>query len=222
MIKNNGFPLNVYKKLFESCVCTVSDYGGEIWGYKLYESNRQLQLRASRAYLGVPKQTPISGIFSEMNWPEPRSRTQLQMVRHFHRMLKTDDDRLIKKVFLWDRHLNEVGKVNTWSSEVKDILLRNNLPHVYSQGIFPLKHIIKSLKDSLLKKDQISWQSECRNLPEHSYSLKILLLIHRIFLSPLLSCKEKLCLNFALACYSCALSRVDMPGQDCRQREGCV
>ena len=101
-----------------------------------------------------------------MNWPEPRSRTQLQMVRHFHRMLKTDDDRLIKKVFLWDRHLNEVGKVNTWSSEVKDILLRNNLPHVYSQGIFPLKHIIKSLKDSLLKKDQISWQSECRNLPK--------------------------------------------------------
>ena len=59
MIKNGGFPLNVYRKLFDSCVCTVTDYGGEIWGYKLYESNRQLQLRASRAYFGVPKQTPI-------------------------------------------------------------------------------------------------------------------------------------------------------------------
>ena len=66
---------------------------------KLFESNRQLQLRASRAYLGVPKQTPIPGIFSEMNWPEPRSRTQLQMVRHYHRMLKIYDNRLIKKIF---------------------------------------------------------------------------------------------------------------------------
>ena len=99
MIKNGGFPLNVYRKLFDSCVCTVTDYGGEIWGYKLYESNRQLQLRASRAFLGVPKQTPITGILSEMNWPEPRSRTQLHMVRHYHRMLKMEDHRLIKKVF---------------------------------------------------------------------------------------------------------------------------
>ena len=94
--------LNVLRKLFDSCVCTVTDYVGEIWGYKLFESNRQLQLRASQAYLGVPKQTPIPGIFSEMNWPEPRSRTQLQMVCHYHRMLKIDDNRLIKKVFSWE------------------------------------------------------------------------------------------------------------------------
>ena len=166
MIKNGGFPLNVYRKLFDSCVSTVTDYGGEIWGYKLYESNRQLQLRASRAYLGVPKQTPIPGIFSEMNWPEPRSRTQLQMVRHYHRMLKIEDHRLIKKVFLWDQHLNDLGRVNTWSSEIKDILSRNNMANIYEQGMFPLSNIIKNLKDSLILKDKISWQSDCRTLPK--------------------------------------------------------
>ena len=145
MIKNGGFPLNVFRKLFDSCVCTVTDYAGEIWGYKLFESNRQLQLRASRAYLGVPKQTPIPGIFSEMNWPEPRSRTQLQMVRHYHRMLKIYDNRLIKKVFLWDKHLNDSGRVSTWSSEIKDILIRNNMAHIYDQGMFPLQYTIKNL-----------------------------------------------------------------------------
>ena len=113
MIKNGGFPLNVYKKLFESCVCSVTDYGGEIWGYKSYESNRQLQLKACRAYLGVPKQTAIPGLLSEINWPEPRSRTQIQMVRHFHRLLKMDDKRLIKKVYLWDKQLNDSGTLNT-------------------------------------------------------------------------------------------------------------
>ena len=101
-----------------------------------------------------------------MNWPEPRSRTQLQMVRHYHRMLKIEDHRLIKKVFLWDRHLNDSGRVNTWSAEVKDILTRNNLSHIYGQDIFPLQFTIKTLKESLLHKDQTTWQSDCRNLPK--------------------------------------------------------
>ena len=166
MIKNGGFPLNVYKNLFESCVCTVTDYAGEIWGFKSYESNKQVQLKASRAFLGVPKQTPISGILSELNWPEPRSRTQLQMVRHFHRMNKMDDGRLIKKVFLWDKSLNDSGLVHTWSSEVQDILHRNGLDNIYNMSIFPLKRVITDLKASLLQKDQISWQSHCRTLPK--------------------------------------------------------
>ena len=88
MIKNGGFPNNVYKKLFDSCVCTVTDYGGEVWGFKSYEANRQVLLKSARAFLGLPKQTPIPGILSEMNWPEPRSRTQIQMVRQFYRMRK--------------------------------------------------------------------------------------------------------------------------------------
>ena len=94
---------NMQKRSKYSCL----DYGGENWGYKAYESNRQLQLKACRAYLGVPKQTAIPGLLSEINWPEPRSRTQIQMVRHFHRLLKIDDKRLIKRVFLWDKQLND-------------------------------------------------------------------------------------------------------------------
>ena len=73
MIKNGGFPLNVYKILFDSCVCSVTDYGSEVWGYKEYESIRKIQLKASRAYLGVPKQAAIPAILSEMNWIEPRA-----------------------------------------------------------------------------------------------------------------------------------------------------
>ena len=91
--------MNVYKNLFESCVCSVTDYAGEIWGFKAYETNRQVQLKGARAFLGVSKQTPIPGLLSDINWLEPRSRTQVQMVRHFHRMLKMDNERLTKKVY---------------------------------------------------------------------------------------------------------------------------
>ena len=73
---------------------------------------------------------------------------------------------ITKKVFLWDKGLNDLGVINTWSSEVKDILDRNNLSHIYDRRIFPLKSNIKSLKTSLHYKDNINWQSSSRNLPK--------------------------------------------------------
>ena len=166
MIKNGGFPMNVYKNLFESCVCSVTDYAGEIWGFKGYESSRQVQLKGARAFLGVPKPTPIPGILSEINWLEPRSRTQIQMVRHFHRMSKMNDERLTKKVFLWDKGLNDSGIINTWSSEIKNILHRNGLTHIYDHGIFSRKDVIKNLTAALLEKDRTAWQSKGRTLPK--------------------------------------------------------
>ena len=87
MIKNGGFPLNVYKILFDSSVCSITDYGSEVWGFKDYEPTKKVQLKACRAYLGVPKNTPIPGLLSEINWNKPRLRTQIQMIRYFHRLL---------------------------------------------------------------------------------------------------------------------------------------
>ena len=97
MIKNGGFPLNVFKVLYESCVCSVTDYGSEVWEYKEFESITKIQLKASRAYLGLPKQAALPGLLSELNWIEPRSRTQLQIIRYFHKLNKMDDQRLTKK-----------------------------------------------------------------------------------------------------------------------------
>ena len=87
MIKNGRFPLNVYEKLYEASICSVSDYGGEIWGFKEYEDSRKIHLRAIRAFLGIPKRAPIPGVLAEMNWLDPRSRTQIRMIRHFKRLL---------------------------------------------------------------------------------------------------------------------------------------
>ena len=76
------------------------------------------------------------------------------------------DQRLTKKVYLWDKKLNDLGKLKTWSSEVKDILDRNGMTHIYSQGTFPLDQVSKALKVSLFKKDQINWRSKCLPLPK--------------------------------------------------------
>ena len=136
MIKNGGFPLNVFKTLYDASVCSVSDYGGEIWGFKDYDVMNKIHLRALRAYLGIPKRTPIPGILSEMNWLDPRSRTQIRMIRQYKRLSKLPDSRLTKQVFLWDHQLNESGTLKTWTHEVKEILYRNNLDYVFNSPYF--------------------------------------------------------------------------------------
>jgi hypothetical protein len=55
MIKNGGFPFSVYTILYDACITSISDYGGEIIGYKQYDPSLNLHMRAIRAYIGVPK-----------------------------------------------------------------------------------------------------------------------------------------------------------------------
>ena len=116
--------------------------------------------------MGLPKQAAIAGLLSEINWIEPRSRTQLQVIRYFHKLTKMDNQRLTKKVYLWDRKLNDSGRLKTWSWEVKDILDRNGMIQIYTQSTFPLDNVSKALKSSLFKKDQINWKSRCLPLPK--------------------------------------------------------
>ena len=55
MIKNGGFPFNVFCTLYDACVCSILEYGAEVFGYKQYDSAFKLHLRAARAFLGLPK-----------------------------------------------------------------------------------------------------------------------------------------------------------------------
>ena len=51
MIKNKGFPFSVYSTLYQACVCSISQYGGELFGFSEYESSFKLHTRAIRALL---------------------------------------------------------------------------------------------------------------------------------------------------------------------------
>ena len=165
MIKNGGFPLNVYTKLYESCICSISDYGSEVFGFHEYNSIEKIQSRAIRAFIGVNKTTPIPGMKAEINWMEARSRTQIRMVRMYHRLVNLPETRLTKKIFRWDARVSELNFA-TWSSEIEDILSRNELRATFSANIFDLTSTLKTLENSLFRKDQIKFQTQCLNMPK--------------------------------------------------------
>ena len=119
MIKQGGFPFSVYSLLYETCVTSVSDYSAAIFGFDEYVSSLKTQSRAIRAFLGVPKNAPNAGVLSEVEWLLPKYRMRIAMVRFYHRLIRMEHNRLTKKVYKWDRSLNEQGRVNTWQNEIR-------------------------------------------------------------------------------------------------------
>ena len=148
-------------------MCSISEYGSEVFGFEQFDCTFKLHLRAARAFLGLPKNVTSFGLVSELDWLLPQSQMKLRMIRHFGRLLKTDNTRLMKKIYLWDKYLNETEQITTWSSEIKSILYENNLNQVYdSQQIFQVKIIVKQLEESLFKKQQIIVENVCRTKPK--------------------------------------------------------
>ena len=167
MIKNQGFPFSVYTILYKACVCSISEYGSEIFGYEEFDCSFKLHLRAARAFLGLPKNVTSFGLVSELDWLLPENQTKLKMIRYFGRLLKTPDHRLMKKVYIWDKKLNESQQLFSWTNEIKSILYNCNLNHVYdAQLMFPVKTIVKQLEESLYKMQLVRVENICRNKPK--------------------------------------------------------
>ena len=122
MIKNRGFPYNVYSLLYKTCVCSVSQYGSEVFGFEQYDSLFRLHLRAARAFLGVSKNATSYGLISELDWLLPHYETRIRMIQYFSRIMYTPSSRLLFTVYKWDRHLNSSLNLKNWTSEIKIIL----------------------------------------------------------------------------------------------------
>ena len=166
-IKNGGFPFSIYSMLFESTVCSVSDYGAEIWGFDSKDAISKIQLRAARCFLGLPKNATSAGVLSEMNWLEPVYRAQVRMVRQYFRIVKMDETRLTKKVHIWDKAFSESNNIQTWSSEIRDILLTHNLADCFDSDMsFCSQSVIVKLKESMAVKQCFELQNICQEKPK--------------------------------------------------------
>ena len=167
MIKNRGLPYNVYSILYDSCVTSISDYASEITGHTQYDHSVQLQTRAIRAFLGLPKNSCNMGVLSEVDWLLPEYRTRLKMVRQYSRLVRMENERLTKKVYLWDRSLNNGNVISSWSSEVKNTFYTCGLNGIFDANTsFSVKRTIQTIKEKFLQ-DQVEYlRLECEQQPK--------------------------------------------------------
>ena len=136
------------------------DNSSEIWGYCKADECERIQYRAIRYFLGVHKFCPIPALTGDMGWPSCRERRFKAMIRFWNRLVKLSDDRLTKKVFLWDLEQKESGN---WSSEIESIMdMCNMLGTFENKTIFPLDTISKNL-NSITEE---AWVEKCNALPK--------------------------------------------------------
>ena len=167
MIKHGGFPFNVYSILYDACVTSIADYSGEIFGYNQHQPTLNLHLRAIRAFLGLPKNSCNVGVLSEVDWLLPQYRTRMKMIRMFNRIVKMDESRLTRKIFNWDRQLNDANVISSWSTEVKNIFYECNMATMYDDiNPFAIKCTTTKMQEIFLKKQQTYLKAECESKPK--------------------------------------------------------
>ena len=126
-MKEVGF--KTYEKLYYNCVAPVLDYCSGVWGYANYHQVDMVQNRAIRYFLGIHRFTPILAVQGEIGWPTSFLRHQMNMIRLWNHIVTMDDERIIKKVFCWDR--TQVNRSN-WSTHVKNLMDSLDMTHHYS------------------------------------------------------------------------------------------
>ena len=107
------------------------------------------------------------GVLREVDSLLPEYRTQLKMIRQYNRMLSMDNSRLTKRVYLWDKSLNEENIISSWSREVESVFSSCDLNSVYNTGRpFPIKCILEKMKVKF-KIDQANFlKGECEQMPK--------------------------------------------------------
>ncbi len=96
-----------------------------------------------------------TGIQGDFGWLDVKSRWTLEAIRLYNRFMKMSDDRLNKKVFLWDKSLSN----NNWSSGFKNVLTDLDLDnHWVNNTIIPMEIAKTKIRANFVR----DWQHHCQ------------------------------------------------------------
>ena len=150
-LRNVGY--DTFTKLYTSGVQPVSEYGAGIWGYHKGKAIDIVQNRAMRYFLGVHKFTPNAAITGDMGWIQPMFSRYLCMIRFWNRLIEMHDDRLTKKVFLYDYE----KCCKNWNSEIKDIFVKLDMENIFNERIVcDLNHVKTKIHEIMER----NWRQE--------------------------------------------------------------
>ena len=175
---------NTYTKLFESLVCPVMDYGSSIWGGKSYDCLNNVFNRAQRFFTGVHRLCPIDGFTGDMGWVSNRVRWKVDALRLWNRLLKTDNSRLVYKIFEWDMLCHHGDNKANFSSSIKQILCEIKLKTSYKNRSFIdinyarenlMDHVKDDWRESAQKKSKLYLYNDIKQEFGVSISISIIL-----------------------------------------------
>ncbi len=150
-----------YTKMYNSMVCPVMDYGSAVWGSKSYDKLDQVHNRAMRFFTGVHRLCPIPGFTGDMGWIDNFTRWKIDRIRFWNRLVNCDENRLLRKVFLWDKSVYARTNKGNFVSHVNQICSDVNLSDCFQNNL-PLD--LDFLKKRLCEKVAEKWHTSIQNM----------------------------------------------------------
>ena len=148
-----------FTTIFNSQIANILDYSSSIWSHKKAPEGNVIQNKAMRYFLGVHRFTPVTALNGEMGWLPSRFRRYLNTIRLRNRLIKIDNSRLTKTIFLWDSEQTQ----SSWCQNVKEIFSKLDFDNEYN-----LKQIvdIEKAKTNLFKLAEHEWKQDVESKPK--------------------------------------------------------
>ena len=121
-----------FTRLVESCVLPILDYACGEWnvGLKTVKLD-QIQSKAIRFYLGLPRTSPTLSLNSEMGWTPRLVRRDVETIRLYNQIMKMDPSRLTQKVYIYEKACDGIWYQNLHnicdSIGCSELLVNNNV-----------------------------------------------------------------------------------------------
>ena len=155
-LKDVGY--TTFKKLFESGVKPITEYGSGVWGYARAKECEIIQNRAMRYFLGVHRFAPIAGMIGDLGWIRPYLERYVCILRLWNRLIAMHDDRITKKIFQW-----ALDAQNVWVTEIRQIF---NSLHLDADFDSLLPCDIDSVKLKMIDLAREAWEHEILAKPK--------------------------------------------------------
>ncbi len=159
----NSLGYDTYTKLYHSLVAPITDYGSAVWGFKTYDSIEKVQNRATRFFAGVHKYAPILGHVGDMGWTSNRGRWKINILRLWNRLTMIDNNRLLKKIFMWDREQHTLHNKANFSAHAKQILISIGRRESYNRTE-PVD--IEATKTIIADQEKSQWADNIKEKPK--------------------------------------------------------
>ena len=154
-----GLPHACFKRLYDTMVQSIIDYGASVWGHKEFSCVKAVQHRAVRFFLGVRKTTCNAAIMGEVGWIPQIIHQKLCIVRQWFRYGKMQESRLNKKIIRWALNSKKCNLLNS----CKELFHEFEFDAKFSLDDQYGKADVKYFRDAMLKKFEETWLDVINN-----------------------------------------------------------
>ncbi len=69
---------------------------------------------------------PVSGFVGDMGWVNNKTRWKVESLRLWNRLVNVNNDRLVKKVLMWDMECHRIDNKSNFVARIKQIYQKSS------------------------------------------------------------------------------------------------